>query len=382
MRGIPLKNQLEIGESPDVVLDRLSDKALARVGRKLSARERLNFDDGLACLETTDLLGLGSLASAARRARFGNKAFYVVNHHLNYTNICVNGCKFCAFNRPAGSAEGYVLSPEEAAKRISESGVNGLKEVHVVGGVNPALDFAYYLDLLKALKTVAPGVRLKAFTAVEIDRIASQAGLSWTECLTRLKEAGLSAMPGGGAEVFSERVRQKLFPSKIGADTWLAVHAAAHGLGIGTNATLLFGHIETRAERVAHLMRLRDQQDETGGFRAFIPLVFHAPNTSLADVRRPGGVEILKTIATSRLILDNFPHLKAYWVMLGLKLAQTALHFGADDLEGTIVQEKITHEAGATTAVGLSRQELEELILDAGFEPVERDTFHQAVEAS
>jgi len=353
-----------------------------RVGRKFFAGDRLDLSDGLACLETPDVLGLGSLASAARRARFGDKAFYVVNHHLNYTNICVNGCKFCAFSRPPGSADGYVLSPELASQRISDSGVAGLKEIHVVGGVNPALDFSYYVELLRALEAVAPGVRLKAFTAVEIDRIADQAGLSWTECLTRLKEAGLSAMPGGGAEVFSERVRQMLFPSKIGADKWLAVHAAAHRLGIGTNATLLFGHIETRTERVEHLLRLRDQQDGTGGFRAFIPLVFHAPNTSLAHLPRPGGVEILKTIAASRLILDNFPHIKAYWVMLGLKLAQTALHFGADDLEGTIVQEKITHEAGATTAVGLSKRELEELILDAGFEPVERDTFHQAVKAS
>jgi aminodeoxyfutalosine synthase len=336
----------------------------------------------LACLETHDLLGLGSLASAARRTRFGNKVFYVVNHHLNYTNICKNGCRFCAFSRQAGAADAYVLSPEAAAKRIVDSGVAGLKEVHVVGGVNPALDFSYYEELLRALTASGNGLRLKAFTAVEIDWIASQAGLSWSECLVRLKNAGLSAMPGGGAEVFSERVRQALFPSKIGADTWLAVHAAAHGLGIGTNATLLFGHIETRAERVEHLFRLRDQQDKTGGFRAFIPLVFHAPNTSLAHVPKPGGVEILKTVAVSRLILDNFPHIKAYWVMLGLKLAQTALHFGADDLEGTIVQEKITHEAGATTAVGLSKQQIEELILGAGFEPVERDTFHHAVEAS
>jgi aminodeoxyfutalosine synthase len=337
--------------------------------------------DGLACLETGDLLGLGSLASAASRSRFGDRAFYVVNHHLNYTNICINGCKFCAFHRTKGSSEGYVLSPEEAAEKIASAGVEGLREVHLVGAINPELEFSYYLELLRALRAVSPNLRLKAFTAVEIDHISKKAGLSWTECLCALQEEGLSAMPGGGAEVFSPRVKEKLFPTKIGADTWLAVHGTAHGLGIGTNATLLFGHIETPEERVNHLLRLRDQQDETGGFRSFIPLVFHTANTSLAHLPGPTGVEILKTIATARLVLDNIPHIKAYWVMLGLKLAQTALHFGADDLEGTIVQEKITHQAGATTAVGLSRPEIEDLIISAGFKPTERDTFHQRVEA-
>lgn len=336
--------------------------------------------DGLTCLETNDLLGLGTLASAARRARYGDKAFYVVNHHLNYTNICINGCKFCAFHRTLGSSEGYVLSPEEAAEKIASAAVEGLREVHLVGAINPDLEFSYYLELLRALRAVSPNLRLKAFTAVEIDHISRKAGLSWTECLSALRDEGLSAMPGGGAEVFSQRVKDKLFPTKIGADTWLAVHGTAHRLGIGTNATLLFGHIETLEERVHHLLRLRDQQDETGGFRSFIPLVFHTANTSLAHLPGLTGVEILKTIATARLVLDNIPHIKAYWVMLGLKLAQTALHFGADDLEGTIVQEKITHQAGATTAAGLSRPELEDLILNAGFEPTERDTFHQRVE--
>jgi aminodeoxyfutalosine synthase len=248
-----------------------------------------------------------------------------------------------------------------------------------VGAINPQPDFSYYVDLLHALKAVSPEIKLKAFTAVEIHHIAKKAGISWEECLIALRDAGLSALPGGGAEVFSERVREELFPSKIDADTWLAIHATAHRLGIGTNATLLFGHIETLPERVEHLLRLRKQQEETGGFRAFIPLVFHAPNTSLSHLPGPTGIDILKTIATSRLILDNFPHIKAYWIMLGLKLTQVALHFGADDLEGTIVQEKITHEAGADTAAGLSRTELEDLIADAGFLPVERDTFHHAV---
>jgi aminodeoxyfutalosine synthase len=343
------------------------------------AGQRLDFADGMTCLGTPDLLGLGSLASVARRKRFGNRAFYVVNHHLNYTNICINGCKFCAFHRLQGAADGYLLSPDEAAARIADSGMEGLKEVHLVGAINPNTDFSYYVNLLRALKAVSSDLRLKAFTAVEIYHISRLAGLSWAECLAALQEAGLSALPGGGAEVFSERVRQQLFPSKIDAETWLAIHGTAHALGIGSNATLLFGHIETPAERVQHLVRLREQQDQTEGFKAFIPLVFHAPNTSLAHLPGPTGVDILKTIATARLMLDNIPHIKAYWVMLGLKLAQIALHFGADDLEGTIVQEKITHEAGAETAVGLHRSDLEDLIRDAGFQPVERDTFHQAI---
>lgn len=358
---------------------RVADPALARVARKLSQGLRLDQDDGLACLETTDLLGLGSLAFAARTARFGNRAFYVVNHHLNYTNICINACKFCAFHRAPDSSDGYLLKPEEAAARIAAVAPMQLKEIHLVGGINPDTDLTYFLDLLKAVKAAAPAASLKAFTAVEIDYIAKRAGLSWEDSLIALKNAGLSALAGGGAEVFSERLRRMLFPSKISAETWLAIHAAAHRLGIGTNCTMLFGHLETHSERIEHLLCLRHQQDETEGFRAFIPLAFHPKNTQLEHLSGPTGVETLKVIATARLMLDNIPHIKAYWVMLGLKMAQTALHFGADDLEGTIVRENIAHEAGATTSVGLSRKELEALITDAGFEPSQRDAFHRAV---
>jgi aminodeoxyfutalosine synthase len=275
-----------------------------------------------------------------------------------------------------------LLSPQEAADEVRASCADGLREVHLVGAINPEAGFSYYLDLLKSIKRACPHVSIKAFTAVEIDRIAKLGSLSWTDCLIALREAGLDAMPGGGAEVFSERIHQELFPSKIGADDWLAIHGTAHRLHIGTNATLLFGHIETSSESVEHLVRLRSQQDDTGGFRAFIPLVFHPQNTSLAHLPTPTGVDILRTIATARLLLDNILHLKAYWVMLGLKLAQTALHFGADDLEGTIVKEKIAHQAGAKTAVGLTRDDLEHLIVEAGFTPVERDTYHQTVEVA
>lgn len=367
---------------PGAVLSRIAHPSLREVGEKFFSGQRLDLADGLTCLQTPDLLGLGSLASAAKRSRYRDRVFYVVNRHLNYTNICINGCKFCAFYRSPGSTDGYLMSPEEAADEVRASCADGLREVHLVGAVNPEADFSYYLDLLKAIKHACPQVSLKAYTAVEIDRIAKLASLSWSDCLLALREAGLDAMPGGGAEVFSERIHQELFPSKIGADAWLAIHGTAHRLGIGTNATMLFGHVETLTERVEHLLRLRAQQDETGGFRAFIPLVFHPGNTPLAHLPAPTGVDILKTIATARLILDNMPHIKAYWVMLGLKLAQTALHFGADDLEGTIVKEKIAHQAGAKTAAGLSRGELEDLIVEAGFRPVERDTFHKSVEAA
>ena len=299
---------------------------------------------------------------------------------LNYTNICENRCGFCAFHRVSGSADGYAMAPEEAAEQIAESPVADLREVHLVGGCHPDLDFPYYRALLQALDHVRPGLKIKAFTAVEIAHMAAIAHISTLECLKRLKESGLSAMPGGGAEVFTERVREALFPRKINADTWLKIHGEAHGLGIGTNATLLFGHMETPAERIEHLLRLRSQQDVSGGFRAFIALPFHPENTPLSHMPGPTAVDILKTIAVSRLILDNFAHIKAYWVMLGPRLTQTALHFGADDLEGTIVKERIAHQAGAKTAAGLTRNRLMALIKEAGFEPVQRDTFHQPVQ--
>ncbi|HYA01549.1 MAG TPA: aminofutalosine synthase MqnE [Syntrophobacteria bacterium] len=365
---------------PSLLLDRLRDPALREIGRKLAGGGQVEPGEGVACLESTDLCGLGQLALAVKRVRFGDRAFFIANHHLNYTNICGNGCRFCAFHRPAGSADGYAMSPDEAARRIAESPVADLREVHLVGGCNPELDFPYCLDLLRAILRARPGVKLKAFTAVEIAQMAKKAGLSHHECLVRLKEAGLVAMPGGGAEVFSERIRQRLFPHKIGADEWLSIHATAHRLGITSNATLLFGHIETPAERVEHLIRLREQQEESGGFQAFIALPFHPANTPLKDLPGPTGVDILKTIATARLLLDNIPHIKAYWVMLGPRLTQTALHFGADDLEGTIVHERIAHEAGARTKAGLTVAELLELIREAGFEPVQRNTFHQALE--
>ncbi|HMK33504.1 MAG TPA: aminofutalosine synthase MqnE [Desulfomonilaceae bacterium] len=375
-------NSSRIIPNPHEILNRISDAQLLKVGRKFLSGARLDFDDGIACLVSNDTLGLGTLAFADRKARYGDRASYVVNHHINYTNVCVNGCKFCAFYRNPTAEDGYVLGPDEVVDQIRAASGLGLTEVHIVGGVNPELDFAYYLNLLASLRTSFPAIKIKAFTAVEIDQIAKKASLGWRECLAELQKGGLDMLPGGGAEIFSDRVRQSLFPAKIGADSWLTIHGEAHRLGIGTNATMLFGHIETVEERIDHLIRLRNQQDETGGFRAFIPLVFHPRNTSLADLSGPTALETLKTIAVSRLLLDNVDHIKAYWVMLGMKLAQMALYFGADDLEGTIVAEKIAHEAGAGTAAGLSKGELEQCILDAGFQPAERDTFHRSVVAA
>ena len=362
--------------------ERMTDPVLKEIGKKLLEAERLGMEDGLACLATLDLTGLGQLALGVKRSLYGDKAFFISNHHLNYTNICENRCRFCAFHRASGSSDGYAMTPEEAAGQIAESPVADLREVHLVGGCHPDLDFPYYPALLQALNQARPGLKIKAFTAVEIAHMASIAHISTMECLKRLKEAGLAAMPGGGAEVFSERVREALFPRKIDADTWLRIHGEAHSLGIGTNATLLFGHMETPAEQIEHLLRLRSQQDASGGFRAFIPLPFHPENTPLSHMPGPTAVDVLKTIAASRLILDNFAHIKAYWVMLGPRLTQTALHFGADDLEGTIVKERIAHQAGAKTAAGMTRDRLMALIKEAGFEPVQRDTFHQPLDTA
>lgn len=366
----------------DAVLDRITDPEIRAIGKKLIKHERLEPKDGLACFNTKDLIGLGQIASAVKQSRYGDKAFFISNHHLNYTNVCENKCRFCAFHRDPDSKDAYTYTPEEAAALIAQSPVADLREIHLVGGCHPHLELDYYIDLLKALTQAKSGLKLKAFTAVEIDNIAARAGLSSLECLKRLKAAGLSAMPGGGAEVFSERVRKALFPNKIPADRWLEIHGKAHNLGIGTNSTLLFGHMETMEERVAHLFRLREQQDVTKGFKAFIALPFHPENTPLAHLPGPTGVDILKTIATARLILDNIDHIKAYWVMLGLKLTQTALHFGADDLEGTIVKERIAHQAGAATAAGLTRNRLVELIEEAGLVPEQRDTFHKPIQES
>ncbi len=356
-----------------------TDKRLEAIHHKNEKRQRLDFDDGMALYETTDLIGLGHLADGVRRKRHENRAYWVYNQHLNYTNVCSNRCQFCAFARDADEEGAYTYSIADIEKRLTERIDEPVRELHVVGGINPALPYGYYLDLIKAIKAARPNATVKAFTAVEIDHLATLAGQSIEETIADLKIAGLEMMPGGGAEVMSHRVHQKLFRRKIGHERWLDVMRVAHARGIITNATMLYGHIETLAERVGHLIMLRELQDETGGFSAFIPLAFHSAHTRLSHLPATTAYDDLKNVAVARLMLDNIDHIKAYWVMIGERLAQVALTFGADDLDGTIIEEKITHMAGARSAPGLTRTEMTRMITSAGFTPVERDSFYHPV---
>jgi aminodeoxyfutalosine synthase len=358
------------------------DPALAAIQKKIDTGHRLSMEDGLALYGTNDLIGLGRLADDARRQRHQRIAYYVVNRHLNYTNICMNQCRFCAYARREGEAGGYTMSLEEAKTWVLIHPEKRVHEIHIVGGLNPALSMDYYLELLETVRSARPEATIKAFTAVEIDRLSKTSGDSIDTVIGRLKSSGLGMLPGGGAEIMSDRVREALFPRKIDHRRWLEIMEAVHQAGLKTNATMLYGHIETMEERVAHLLLLRQLQDKTGGFLAFIPLAFHSANTKLSHLPPTTAMDDLKTIAVSRLILDNIPHIKAYWVMIGEKLAQVALSFGADDLDGTIVEEKITHTAGATSAKGLTRGELVRMITAAGFDPVERDAFYHPVEGS
>ena len=359
--------------------DQFLDKRLNKINQKVDAGERLNFQDGLVLYDTRDLNGIGQIADRVRRKRHGSKAYYVYNQHLNYTNVCINRCLFCAYARDKGADGAFTLSLKDIRNRILERIDEPVYEIHIVGGLNPSLPFAYYVDLIKAVKEIRPDAVIKAFTAVEIDFISKISGLPIQETISKLKDAGLAMVPGGGAEVMSNRVRKKLFPRKIDGNRWLEVMEYIHKSGIPSNATMLYGHIETPEERVNHLIKLRDLQDKTKGFSAFIPLAFHPENTALSNMPNTTAFDDLKNIVTARLMLDNFAHIKAYWVMIGEKLAQTALYYGADDLDGTIIEEKITHMAGAKSAKGLTRNKIEHLINSAGFTPVERDSFYNPI---
>jgi aminodeoxyfutalosine synthase len=352
---------------------------LADIYEKVLAGQRLSREDGLRLSASHDLLTIGFLANLVRERLHGKTTYWVYNQHINYSNICTNGCRFCAFSRRPGEQGGFILALEEVANKVRDRLHEPITEIHVVGGCHPDLSFSYYLDLVRTIKEMRPEVTVKAFTAVEIAHLAQNEGLAVSEVLLALKEAGVEALPGGGAEVFSDRVRQLLCPEKLSSDGWLQVAKEAHQLGMRTNATLLYGHVETGAERVDHLLTLREAQDETGGFITFIPLTFQPGNTELAPLQERTGCTDLKTIALSRLLLDNFAHVKAYWIMLGVKIAQTALYFGADDLDGTVMEERIGHMAGASSAEALAPEELQTLILAAGREPVQRDTFFKPV---
>jgi len=359
----------------------IQDPALQPISEKVAAGQRLDREDGCALFASDDLLGVGRLAQMVRERLHGHQAYYIYNQHINYSNICVNGCRFCAFGRKAGAAGAYEMSLPEIFAKVDERLHEPITEIHIVGGCHPDLPFTYYLDMLQGIKARRPEVHLQAFTAVEVAHLADKAQMSVADTLLALKAAGLGSLPGGGAEVFSQRVRTSLCPEKLSPEGWVAVAQEAHRLGLNTNATMLYGHMETFEERVDHLVKLREAQDETGGFLAFIPLAFHPANTGLSDLTGPSAIDDLKTLAVSRLLLDNIPHIKAFWVMLGPKLSQISLCFGVDDVDGTVMEERITHMAGAETPQGLTRTQLETLIREAGCEPVERDTLYRVIAA-
>ena len=360
---------------------RLRDKSLEPVARKVLAGDRLSREEGLLAATTDDLLGVGRLANLVRERLHGDTTYFNINRHLNPTNVCVASCKLCAFYVPWREQDGgwtYTVDQavEIAARDVDES----VSELHIVGGLHPKLLVDYYEDLFRALKRRFPWIHLKALTMVELDFITKASRISLEDLIARLHDAGLDSCPGGGAEIFAERVRDRICDHKTDGARWLETARAVHAAGIKSNCTMLYGHIETAEERVDHLLALRELQDETGGFQCLIPLAFHPENTALDHQPPTGGRLDLQTLAVSRLVLDNVPHLKAYWIMLGEKIAQIALHFGANDLDGTIFDERITHAAGGSAGTVMARQKLEQLITEAGRQPVLRDTLYQPIE--
>lgn len=352
---------------------------LENIHDKVLAGERLNFDDGMKLFRSHDLLGIGEMANLVRERINGKKTYFTMNQHINPTNICRNSCLFCAYYRKEGQEGAYRMSLETVRQKVLERIDEPIKEIHIVGGLDDGLPYTYYIDVLKTVKELRPEVNLKAYTAVEIAYIAERGGRTWSEVLDELMDAGLQAMPGGGAEIFSKRVQKKLFMDKLTSEEWIKIHHLAHSKGIRTNATMLYGHIETFEERVQHLIQLREAQDQSGGFLTFIPLAFHPENTRLHRLPRATGVTDLKMIAISRLMLDNFPHIKAYWVMLGVQMAQIALSFGADDIDGSVVEEKIYHMAGSRSAQRMTKNQLRKLISECGLLPVERDALYNSL---
>jgi len=354
---------------------------LRELARKVRDGERLTAADATLCFETPHVLHLGRLADAVRRRLHGNVAYYNVNRHINPTNVCVYtyNCKFCSFAALPGEGHAWEMSHEEVYRKAGEQGGEAATEFHIVGGLHPDLPLAWYEEMLRGLKARFPQAHLKAFTAIEIGWFAQREKLAIEEVLRRLREAGLGSLPGGGAEIFHPDVREVICDGKLDAQEWIEVHTIAHRMGIKSNCTMLYGHVERVEHKVDHLLRLRALQDETGGFNAFIPLAYHPENNYLGLRFHTTGTEDLRHIATSRLVLDNVPHVKAYWIMITPRLAQVALSFGADDLDGTVVEETIYHMAGAATDQSLPRSELERIVRLAGFVPVERDTLYNPI---
>lgn len=351
-----------------------------QVREKLDAGERLSFEDGVALFKHPDLYAVGRLANREREKRHGGLTYYNFNLRLEATNVCVASCLFCSFSRlRPGDPQSYLLSLEEVFDKLRARAEQPLTEVHVVNGLHPDLPFDYYLDMLRGLKRVRPGIHLKCFTAVEIAFFADLYGKTDEQVLVELREAGLDSLPGGGAEIFAERVRRKICHDKADADRYLSIHRIAHRLGMRTNITMLYGHIETVEERVDHMVRTRALQDETGGLQAFIPLAFHPDNNQMRKLPAPSATETLRVHAVSRLMMDNVPHIKAFWIATGVDVAQIALWYGVDDLDGTVQEEKIYHMAGARTPVTLTTADIRRLIRRAGRLPVERDTLYNVV---
>ena len=356
------------------------DPRLLLIRDKVSAGQRLTEQDGMTLYRTPDLLGVGWLANEVRERLHGNKTYFNVNRHINPTDVCVASCKLCAFGKKAKDPTAYTMSLEDIWDRAGKGYAEAVTEFHIVGGLHPELTLEWYCEMLRGLKQRYPEVHLKAFTMVEIGYFAQRSKLSLSEVLQKLKDAGVDSMPGGGAEIFNERVRRIICDHKLTGDQWIEAARTAHKMGLHSNCTMLYGHIETPEDRLDHLLRLRSLQDETKGFQTFIPLAFHPDNTSLEHIGKTTGFNDIREIAVSRLMLDNIPHIKAYWVMMTPKVAQIALRFGSDDLDGTVVEEHIYKDAGGSGGQNLRRGELLRLIREAGREPVERDTLYRPVE--
>ncbi len=358
---------------------RISDAALQPIRDKVLTGKRLSFEDGVALYRSHDLLAVGALANHVREKRHGDAAYFVWNTHLNHTNVCAATCDFCAFAaKPRNDPRGYTMTLDDIFKTV-EGLPQAVREIHIVGGLHPDLPWVYFTDMMKGIKRVRPDIHIKAFTAVEIYFFHKLYRKSVADVLRELRDAGLDSMPGGGAEIFAKATRDKIIRGKADAGEWLDVMRVAHGMGIPTNATMLYGHIESVEDRVDHLVRLRELQDETGGFVTYIPLAFQPWEAPSMNCPETTGFEDLKAIAVGRLMLDNFPHIKSYWIMIGPRLAQVGLAFGADDIDGTVTEEKIAHDAGAPTAQSMTVHELIRLIREAGRRPIERDTVFNVV---
>lgn len=356
-----------------------TDPRLEPIREKVLAAERLDAEDGLALYRSADILAVGWLANHVREKLHGDITYFNVNRHINPTNVCVAACRLCAFGRKKDAPGAYTMALEEAWQRAALGYNEAVTEFHIVGGLHPDLPFQYFLDLVAGLRVRFPRVHVKAFTMVEVAYLARRAKLSIAETLQQMKDAGVGSLPGGGAEILCDRVRRIICDHKIDGDQWIETARIAHKIGLRSNATMLYGHVENDEDRVDHILKLRSLQDDTGGFQTFIPLAFHPDNTALDHLPRTTGLTDIRQIAAGRLLLDNFPHIKAYWQMMTAKIAQIALRFGADDIDGTVVEEKIYHDAGATTPQGMRRSDLTRLIREAGREPVERDTLYHRV---